>query len=129
MSEVRNRRSLTPPTGIPIDASGSHAMRRGGTRHEVSERVNLLGPNFKTRDGWALNVSRGGVRIIIEEPVDLGEEYQVTVGDDDSRQLNRRARVVWVQEERDGFVVGLEFLYTSGEHPSVVPPPNDVQES
>jgi hypothetical protein len=101
-------------------------MRRGGARHEVSERVNLLGPNFKTRDGWALNVSRGGVRVILEEPVELGEEYQVTVGADESRQLNRRARVVWVQEERDGFVVGLEFMFTSGEHSALeVPGPED----
>ena len=97
-------------------------MRRGGPRHDLSERVNLLGPNFKTRDGWALNVSRGGLRVILEEPVELGEEYQVTVGADESRQLNRRARVVWVQEERDGFVVGLEFMFTSGEHSALEVP-------
>ena len=126
MSRVRNRRSLTPATGVPIAASGSHAMRRGGARPEVSERVNLLGPNFKTRDGWALNVSRGGVRVILEEMVELGEEYQVTVGADESRQLNRRARVVWVQEEHDGFVVGLEFMFASGEHSAMeVPGPAD----
>jgi len=126
MAIVRNRRSLTPATGVPAaDVTGSHAMRRGGPRHEMSERVVLLGENFKQREGWALNVSRGGVRVIVEEPVSLGEEYQVTIGDDASRQLNRRARVVWVQEERDGFVVGLEFLFSSGEHASMAPPPDD----
>lgn len=93
----------------------------------MSERVNLLGPNFKLREGWALNVSRGGVRVIIEEPVELGEEYQVTIGGDESPQLNRRARVVWVQEERDGFIVGLEFLFSSGEQEALPGPEGDTQ--
>lgn len=103
-------------------------MRRGGPRHEVSERVQLVGPNLKMRDGWALNVSRGGVRVILEERVDLGEEYQVSIGEDEKSPLNRRARVVWIQEESDGFVVGLEFQFTSGEHPALVTPPQDPDE-
>lgn len=103
-------------------------MRRGGPRHDLSERVTLLGPNFKMREGWALNVSRGGVRVIVEEPVELGEEYQVTIGTDEEKaQLSRKARVVWVQEERDGFIVGLEFLFTSGEHVAI-PGPDDPPE-
>jgi hypothetical protein len=124
MERVKNRRHLTPEAGVPAHG-GSHAMRRGGARHEVSERVQLVGPNFKTRDGWALNVSRGGVRAILEESVQLGEEYEVTVGDEAASPLSRRARVVWVQEEPDGCVAGFEFIYTSGSHPSVKPPPPD----
>ena len=112
-------------------------MRRGGARHEVSERVQLVGPNFKTRDGWALNVSRGGVRAILEESVELGEEYEVTVGDEAASPLSRRGRVVWVQEEPDGCVAGFEFIYTSGSHPAPAqaqagekpPPPDDVPPS
>ena len=62
-------------------------MRRGGARHEVSERVNLLGPNFKTRDGWALNVSRGGVRVILEEtnlwmPFGVHPDTDLAIGDE-----------------------------------------------
>lgn len=124
MERVKNRRHLTPEAGVPAHG-GSHAMRRGGARHEVSERVQLVGPNFKTRDGWALNVSRGGVRAILEESVELGEEYEVTVGDEASSPLSHRARVVWVQEEPDGCVAGFEFIYTSGAHPSARPPPPD----
>lgn len=120
-SLVKNRRSLTPEMGVPsVDA---HAMRRGGPRREVTERVHLVGPNLKNREGWALNISRGGVRVILEERVELGEEYEATIGIEDSAQLNRRARVVWVQEEPDGYIVGLEFIYLPGQQTlSTLPP-------
>ena len=109
---VKNRRHLTPPMGVPA-IRGPHNMRRGGARREVSERVCLQGDGGPPREGWALNVSRGGVRVILEENIELGQEFDVTVGDPQSSPLQRRARVVWVQEERDGVVVGLEFLSLS----------------
>jgi hypothetical protein len=95
-------------------------MRRGGARREVSERVSLEGANGAL-EGWALNVSRGGVRVILEQKVDLGQEFEVTVGDADRSPLQRRARVVWLQEEKDGLIVGLEFIAVSGQHRSVPP--------
>lgn len=129
MMMVRNRRSLTPASGVP---AGPHQLRRGGARREVSERVHLVGANLKMRDGWALNISRGGIRVILEERVELGEEYELTVGTEEDSPLTRPARVVWVQEEPDGFIVGLEFQFLSGEHaaffgsegPPPVPPPS-----
>jgi hypothetical protein len=93
-------------------------MRRGGARHVVTERIRLVGPNLKLRDGWALNISRGGVRIIVEDPVELGEEYEVTIGEEGASSLTRKGRVVWVQEEPDGLIVGIEFIYQSGAQPS-----------
>ncbi len=95
-------------------------MRRGGARREVSERVSLL-TEGASHEGWALNVSRGGVRVILEEKVELGQEFDVTVGDPDRSPLQRRARVVWLQEERDGVVVGLEFIGLSGAQRSASP--------
>jgi len=62
------------------------------------------------------------VRVILEQKVELGEEFDVTVGDPDRAPLQRRGRVVWVQEEKDGAIVGLEFLGTSGSFRSPVPP-------
>jgi hypothetical protein len=62
-------------------------------------------------DGWALNVSRGGVRVILEHRVELGGEYEVTisqVGADDTPP--QMGRVVWIQDEPDGVVAGIEFL-------------------
>ncbi len=104
--------------GIPAAASGAHGMRRGGPRHGVTERIQLVGPNLKMRDGWALNISRGGVRAILEEAVELGEEYEVTIGEEGGSPLTRRGRVVWVQDEPDGCIAGFEFLYQSGAQPS-----------
>jgi len=118
MRTVKNRRSLTPEIGIPA-ATGSHPARRGGARHEVTDRVHIVGKNMKTRDGWALNISRGGVRAILEEGVELGEEYEITIGDEGANGLTRRGRVVWVQEEPDGVIAGFEFF--AGSSASDVP--------
>jgi len=88
----------------------------------VTERIRIVGRNLKMREGWALNVSRGGVRAILEENVELGEEYEVTIGEDGeagSPALTRRGRVVWVQDEPDGVIVGFEFLMSTGAHPAV----------
>jgi hypothetical protein len=111
-SIVKNRRQLTPPLGVP-DPGRAHTTRRGGARSGVTARVTLQG-EARTYEGWALNISRGGVRVILEEQIQLGEEYEVTVGDVESSPLVRRARVVWLQEEADGVVVGLEFIGVSG---------------
>jgi hypothetical protein len=120
---VTKKTSPTPtqglhvPNGVP---GGVHAMRRGGARREVTERVSLKAKDGCTLEGWALNVSRGGVRAILEEKVVLGQMFDVAIGTDEV--LLRPSRVVWVQEEPDGVIVGLEFTATSGTHKSSPPP-------
>jgi len=102
-------------------------MRRGEPRREVSDRVSLSRIEHDGRgdgqafEGWALNLSRGGVRCILEEKVELGEEYEITIGVEGASPLTRRCRVVWLQEEADGVVVGVEFVTSSGTHRSVPP--------
>lgn len=107
---MKNRRNLTPPRGVP---SGEvHATRRCGARLEVSARVALRSASGKVLEGWALNVSRGGVRVILEENVDPGTEFEVTLsaGIDLQRpSVKQVGRIVWVQEEPDGVVAGIEF--------------------
>lgn len=105
---VKIRRHLTP-TPDTMGAVSSAKARRGGVRREVSERV-LMNGESGSYEGWALNVSRGGVRVIVEEKVELGQEFEVTIGDPDSSPLQRRGRVVWIQEEQDGLIVGVEFV-------------------
>jgi hypothetical protein len=56
-------------------------------------------------EGWTLNVSRGGLRIIVEGSVELGRIYSWAVGDGPARE----GRVVWVQDEPDGQICGVEF--------------------
>jgi hypothetical protein len=87
-------------------------MRRvGGARVATSRRVRLLsyGP-VSEGEGWLLNVSRGGVRLICEEPLNVGDRHVVEVGEEgEPDAFCRPARVVWVQREPDGVIAGLEF--------------------
>lgn len=80
----------------------------GGARREASERVLVRSLGFEAH-GWTLNVSRGGVRAIVEEPLIQGIEYQVIVGDE-ATVAPRRASVAWLQDESDGQIVGLRYL-------------------
>jgi hypothetical protein len=138
---VKKRRSLTPSSETPdkVAADGLHATRRGGARRGLSARVTLTGRSGKVLgqvlEGWALNVSRGGVRVILEEKVDLGAEFDVTLsgvvaeggpspdassnwpapasdGRDGTVDVPSTGRIVWVQEEPDGVVAGIEFFST-----------------
>jgi hypothetical protein len=72
-------------------------------------RVLLKSRNGKVLEGWALNVSRGGVRVVIEAKVELGSEYEVTLTTGADPGSSCMGRVVWVQEEPDGVVCGIEL--------------------
>jgi len=113
-----NRRSLTDSQNPGAD--DVHATRRGsgGARRETADRV-VLRRVGEQLNGWALNLSRGGVRLILEDPVELGGAYAVCVGGD---EIGRQGRVVWVQEEQDGMIVGVEFLDGEGGVPTSEPP-------
>ena len=90
----------------------SQRRQTGGARHEASERVAIRSGVFET-SGWTLNVSRGGVRAVIEDPLDAEGEYEVAVGGGSAR----RARVAWARAEADGQIVGLKFLDGEGSLP------------
>ncbi len=87
----------------------------------MSERVTLRTDDGRVLDGWALNVSRGGLRAILEDKVILGQKFDIRLGTDEV--IQRTGRIVWVQEEPDGMIVGIEFTGMSGTHKSVPPPP------
>lgn len=76
--------------------------------------------------GWALNASRGGIRIILEDKVELGTEYDVEIGTGESIGTKRRGRVVWVQEETDGMIVGVEFIDQKPDGSPSDPPPTSM---
>jgi hypothetical protein len=114
------RRSLTPATG---SLEGDiHATRRGtgGARREATNRV-LFRNGEAELTGWALNISRGGIRVIVEDKVELGQEYEVEIGSDPASDKKRRGRVVWVQEEADGMIVGVEFIDQASSGSGVPP--------
>lgn len=104
-----NQRSHTPPPSI----KGILAQRRGtgGARREISARVTLRTESADEYDGWALNISRGGIRVVIEERVQPGQVLSVEGYDPDNLDAPpRKARVAWVQDEPDGAIIGLEFV-------------------
>jgi PilZ domain len=78
----------------------------------VSLRPLDVSASPKVLEGWALNVGRGGVRVILEERIEPGKHFEVTIigrpagVDATSPQVGR---VVWIQEEPDGVVAGIEF--------------------
>ena len=107
---VTRRRSLTnssPPSDLPPQ------RRLSGARHVVAKRVSLF-QGEREVDGWALNISRGGLRAIVEEEIDLGADFEIAIEGEDAR---RRGRVVWVQDEPDGSVIGISFVSASAKEP------------
>ena len=107
------RRSSYP--SIPIPEGAVHGTRRVTSRSEASERVHVRGAGVVTA-GWTLNVSRGGARLVLEEPVQLDHQYEVAFGTDATA---RPVVIVWAQDEADGQIVGVRFLDVEG----TVPPP------
>jgi hypothetical protein len=110
---VTRRRSYSTPDSELV------GVRRtvGGSRHEASERVSLRSGR-SVANGWTLNMSRGGVRVVLEGPVKLGGEYVVTIGPEgDPGSAVHEARIVWLQEEADGQIAGVKFLDCEGAPP------------
>ncbi len=105
------RPSSEPPSARP-------ALRRSdGARVNLSRRLTLVADGGRVLDGWALNVSRGGIRVIVEDAtVHVGDEFEIRVGDEGEPDAwKKRGYVVWAKAEPDGTVVGLEFhAATSG---------------
>jgi len=81
----------------------------GGPRREASERVIILGLEGEV-EAWTLNLSRGGLRLVVDRAVTVGADYSVRVGDAEARP----ARVVWVRDEADGQIAGMQFLDVEG---------------
>ena len=102
-----SRKGATPPEALGLPPTRRQA---GGSRREASDRirVEIAGREI---DGWALNVSRGGIRVILDEALEPGARVRLAIGD----QPHRDSRVVWVQAEPDGAIVGFEFLDPDGK--------------
>ncbi|MDI1443969.1 PilZ domain-containing protein [Polyangium sp. 6x1] len=109
------RRSLTPTLDPP--PSTVRLGRRTSPRRPFSERV-VFRRGEREVQGFALNISLGGLRAILDESVGLGDCFEVLLGDEGSRS----GRVVWIQEELGGAIVGLAFLEGAGTAREAEPP-------
>ena len=109
---------------VPADATDPggepKARRHSGARNPISEAV-VFRQGDRRIDGWALNLSRGGLRAALEAAVAVGEEFEVTIGDTTEA---RPATVVWAHLQKDGAIVGVAFTDVDGSVPP--PPPADV---
>jgi hypothetical protein len=91
----------------------------GATASAVGEPIEPVPDSFSGRpsgmgpyEGWVLNISRGGVRLVLDGSLLVGQVCMVHVGDEegDDEAFQRRARVVWAHQEIDGVVAGLQFI-------------------
>jgi len=107
------KKPSNPGNEVPRSAASEAEVRAprrhtGGARREASERVRVRCAGFET-NGWTLNVSRGGVRAIVEDALTQGVEYELIV-DDEEWVSARRVAIAWLQDEADGQIVGLKYL-------------------
>lgn len=61
-------------------------------------------------EGWALNICHGGLRVITEEVLDIGDFLGIEVTSSGTLYTGK-ARVCWVRKEADGVVAGLQFAF------------------
>jgi hypothetical protein len=117
VSKVSNdgkpERDDSAPAGMAAEA---HVRRESGARLQVSEPVVFRGQRGDVQ-GWALNISRGGLRAVVDGEVAVGDHFEVHVGE---WTEPRAARVVWVKPDKGGgCIVGLAF----DDAGSAAPPP------
>ncbi len=104
--------------GAPTTDEAVRARREAGARREFNETVSFH-HDGQTIEGWALNISRGGLRAILDESVSAGDEFEMTLGDSSQR---RPVRVVWARQEKGGVIIGVAFLDIADG--SIPPPPS-----
>lgn len=79
--------------------------------------MSLRRPDGRLLEGWTLNVSRGGLRVVIEEPLRVGDLVEVAIGTGEAPP--RPGRIAWIKAAPDGQIAGLQFLDTPGSIPPV----------
>src|SRR5262245_44234380 len=86
--------------GVTSDGKSGdpHARRESGARMQVSEPLVLFAGDDEIH-GWTLNISRGGLRAIVDQPLIAGDRYEVVVGE---KGHPRAGRVVWVKPDKGG---------------------------
>jgi hypothetical protein len=114
--------SLLPDDG---ELDGRWGARRQGERIPFCKPVAIRRVEGQLEvaaifEGWSLNVAHGGMRIITEEPLRVGDLIQVEVTSAGKNYLGR-ACVAWVRAEADGVVAGLKFELEADQHDGDAP--------
>ena len=90
------------------DEAYHRGARRRSKRYRLNANVQFLSP--VQTEGVTINMSEGGLRVVLPETIPDGQECLLEVWLTPRRFHTERARVVWSQEYVDGWVLGLEFL-------------------
>lgn len=95
---------------MPVGSSMGHVDdpgRRASQRYPLHADVEVLDPLHA--HGVVINASEGGLRIAVDTALPLGAVcvLEVKSGEGDTVEM---ARVAWVRELRDGFLVGMSFV-------------------
>lgn len=98
------------PTG-GADEDVHRGARRESQRYPLHADIELLEP--LSSYGIVINASAGGMRIALDQPLDLGSICMARIVTAPGKELFEKARVVWTRELPDGWVVGLEFVRMS----------------
>ncbi len=90
------------------DPAVHRGSRRRARRYPLNAEVTVIEPVHT--QGVTLNASAGGLRIVVDEPIPEGEGCLIELSFTEERRSCETAKVVWSQQHRDGWVIGLEFL-------------------
>ncbi|MDH5673501.1 MAG: PilZ domain-containing protein [Myxococcales bacterium] len=91
------------------DANGSDPpqVRREGRRFPLNADVEVLEP--VSAHGVVINVSEGGMRVAIDRELQVDAMCVLEVQLEQGKTIEL-ARVAWVREHPDGFLVGLSLV-------------------
>lgn len=84
---------------------------------QVSEPVVLSRDDGEEIRGWTLNISRGGLRALVDEPVGVGDHFDLSMGENGQK---RGGKVVWIKPDKGG---GCIFGFAFDGATSAPPPP------
>jgi hypothetical protein len=82
--------------------------RRTGKRYPIDAEVMITAPVEAW--GHAINVSAHGIRVALNRSLYVGMRCHVRIEASEDNRTQQRARVVWTKPQRDGCILGLEFL-------------------
>ncbi len=102
---------MTPAPLSPTDRAFAHDARdprRAAQRWPAEADVEMLVP--AGGHGLVLNVSGGGLRLMLDRTLMAGETCVLRVRHGSGDETVEHGRVVWSQPRPDGCIVGLAFV-------------------
>ncbi len=105
----RGSLTLEHLSSCPPPESGERRFaRRTSRRMPLNAVVEVLEPAFA--EGVTINASAGGLRIAVDQPLEVSLECLVKITYSSGKELIRRAQVVWSRVLPDGCIAGMKFI-------------------